>query len=99
MFLGGSFPRGNYVGNKSSERPFSSAAISRGILSGGSYFWGDCPGAIIQRAIVWGPNFLGGNCPGGNFPLGQFSKHPEKITIQLPINHSIIKLPVLLNHY
>ena len=40
MFLGFSFPRGNYAGNKSSERQFSSAAISRGILSGGNFPWG-----------------------------------------------------------
>ena len=60
MFLGGSFSRANYVGNKSPERQFSSAAISRRILSGGNYLWGNYPGAIIQGAI-----FLGGNCPGG----------------------------------
>ena len=54
MFLGGSFSRANYVGNKSPERQFSSAAISRRILPGGNYLWGNYPGAIIQGAISSG---------------------------------------------
>ena len=75
MFFGSSFPRGNYVGNKSSERQFSSATIFRGILSGGSYLWGNCPGTVIQGrgTIVRGAIFLGGNCPGDSFPRGQLS--------------------------
>ena len=55
--LGVSFPRGNYVGNKSSERQFSSVAISRVILSGGNYLRDNCPGAIIQGGILLGGNF------------------------------------------
>ena len=39
-------PRGNYVGDKSSERQFSSEAVSRGILSEGNYLWCNFPGAI-----------------------------------------------------
>ena len=48
VFLGAICPRGNYVGNKSSERQFFSGAISRAILSGGNYLWGNYLGAIIQ---------------------------------------------------
>ena len=55
--LGANFPRGNYVGNKSSERQFSSVAISRVILSGGNYLRDNCPGAIIQGGILLGGNF------------------------------------------
>ena len=76
MFLGQSFPRGNDVGGKSSER--HSGAISRGKLSGGNYLRdnfreqssrgqlseGNClGGAIVQCPILWGAIFLGGNCP------------------------------------
>ena len=62
VFLSAICPRANYVGNKSSKRPFSSRAISRGILSGDSYLWGKCPGAIIQGAIAQEASFLRGNC-------------------------------------
>ena len=58
---GGSFSRGNYVGDKSSER--HSGAISRGILSGANYLWDNFPGAILQGAIIRGAIILGGNCP------------------------------------
>ena len=68
MFLCGSFPQGNYVGNKLSERKFSSAAISSGMLSGDNYLWGICPGAIIEAAIVRGAIFLEGNSLGGIYP-------------------------------
>ena len=51
---GDSFPRGNYVDNKSSEKQFSLGEISRGILSGGNYLWGNFPGAIIRGAIIQG---------------------------------------------
>ena len=61
MFLGESFPLGNYVGDNSSER--HSEAISRGILSGGNYLWDNFQGAIIQGTIP----------QGGNFPRGQLS--------------------------
>ena len=49
IFLGRSFPwghffpRGNYVDDKSSDRQFSSGAISRGISSGSNYLWRNCP--------------------------------------------------------
>ena len=69
---GGSFPRGTYVDNKSSEKQFSLGEISRGILSGSNYPRGNYPGGnfwgtIFQEAIVWGAIiweavFLGGNC-------------------------------------
>ena len=90
VFLGAICPRGNYVGDKSFEREFSLGAISRGILSGGNYLWGNCPVAIIQGqlstgqfssgAIILGGNCAGGNCPrgnylGDNFPRGQLSGH------------------------
>ena len=70
MFLRGSFPRGNCLGNKSSERQFSSGAFFRWILSGGNYVWGNFPGAIIQDP---GDNYPGGNFPCGQFPGGQLS--------------------------
>ena len=63
VFLGAICPRGNYIGDKSSEKQFFSGVISRGI--GGQ-------GAIIFRVIVckqWSRE----NYPGGNFPRGQFS--------------------------
>ena len=78
MFLGGSFPWGNYVGDKPFKR--HSGAISRGILRGAIIF-----GIIFREqsskrqfslgAIVWGVIFLwgnrlGGNNPGGNHPGG-----------------------------
>ena len=65
MFLGESFPQGNYVGDKSSER--HSGAISWGKLSGGNYLRDNFPGAIIQGAIIWG------QLSGGQFSLGQLS--------------------------
>ena len=74
MFLGESFPLGNYVGDNSSER--HSEAISRGILSGGNYLWDNFQGAIIQGTIPRGGQFssraiiLGGNCPWSNYPVG-----------------------------
>ena len=68
MFLGESFPRGNYVGSKSFKRHLG--AISRRILSGGNYLWkfsrsntpgGNYPGGqYSSQAII-----LGGNYPGG----------------------------------
>ena len=56
---GSSFPRGNYAGDKSSERQFSSGEIFRGILSGGNYLWGNClksitRGQFSSGTIVWG---------------------------------------------
>ena len=71
MFLGGSFPRGNYLGDKSSKRHLG--AISRGILSGANYLWDNFPGTIIQGLIIRRAIFLVGNCPGRNFPRGQLS--------------------------
>ena len=65
MFLRGSFPRGNYVGDKSSE--MHSGAVSWGILPG-VYPWENFPGAIIQGAVIRGAIFFGDNCPGGNCP-------------------------------
>ena len=47
QILGAICPRGNYVGDKLSERHFSYREISRGILLKGNYFWGNFPGAII----------------------------------------------------
>ena len=75
VFLGAICPRGNYVENKSSERQFSSGAISREILSGGNYLpgsnhpggnyqGGNIPlGQLSSEAIIQGPIFLGDNCP------------------------------------
>ena len=60
VFLG-TISRSNYVGGKSSERQFSSGAISRVILSGGNYLWGNFLGAIIIRETI----FLGGDYPRG----------------------------------
>ena len=60
MFLRGSFSRGNYVGDKSSE--MHSGAVSWGILPG-VYPWDNFPGAIIQGAVIRGAIFLEGNCP------------------------------------
>ena len=71
MFLGDSFHPGNYVSDKSSKRQFSSWAISREILSRGSYHWGNYPGAVNQGAIIWGAIILGGNYPGGQFCSGE----------------------------
>ena len=65
--FGTTCPRGNYVGDKSSERQFSSEEISSGILSGDNYLWGNCPGAIIRGQSS------SGQLSGGNFPLGQLS--------------------------
>ena len=78
VFLRAICPRGNYVGNKSSERQSSSGAISRGILSGGNYFWSSCPGVIIQGQssrgqLSWGQYSSGAIVQGGNFPRGQLS--------------------------
>ena len=60
VFLG-TISRSNYVGDKSFERQFSSGAISRVILSGGNYLWGNFLGAIIIRETI----FLGGDYPRG----------------------------------
>ena len=49
-YLGVICPRGNYEGDKSFERQFSSDAISRGILSRGHYLLGNCPETIIWVA-------------------------------------------------
>ena len=72
VFLEANFPLGNYVDDKSSERQFSSGAISRGILSGGNYLWINCPGAIIRVQSSRG-NYLEGNIPRGQLPGVQFS--------------------------
>ena len=45
---GGRFPRGKHVGDKSSERQFSSGEISTRILPWCSYLWGNFPETIIQ---------------------------------------------------
>ena len=72
MFLGESFPLGNYVGDNSSER--HSEAISRGILSGGNYLWDNFQGAIIQGTIPrGGAIFLEGNYPRGQLSVEQLS--------------------------
>ena len=77
VFLGVICPSGNYVGDKSSGRQFSLGTTSRGILSECSYFWSNCPGAILRghssRAIIWRATVLGGNCQGWNFLRGQLS--------------------------
>ena len=75
---GGSFPRGNYVGDKSSEKQFSSEAICRGILSRGNYLWGNFLRAIIQGVIIRrqfssGAIFLVGSYSQGQFSVGQLS--------------------------
>ena len=69
---GGSFPWGNYVGDKSSER--HSGAIYRGIMSGGNYLWDNFPEAIIQRAIIRGAFFLGRKFPRRQLSGGQLEK-------------------------
>ena len=82
VFVGAICPRGNYVDEKSSERQFSSEAISRGILSGGNYLWTNCLGAIIRGlssrdqlsggggAIILGSNFPHGAIFRGVNPMG-----------------------------
>ena len=75
---GGSFPLGNYVGDKSYKRQFSLRAISRGILSRGNYLWGNFPEAIIQGEIIrWanvrGVIFLRGNCPDTTIYISKLS--------------------------
>ena len=77
VFLGVICPSGNYVGDKSSGRQFSLGTTSRGILSECSYFWSNCPGAILRGQSSRG-NYLEGNCPRGqlsgwNFLRGQLS--------------------------
>ena len=72
----GSVPPRSYVGDKSSERQFSSGAISRIIFV--NYLLSNCPEAIIQGGNYPEVVFHGGNCPGatiwgGNFPWGQLS--------------------------
>ena len=71
-FPGGSFLeiiclRDNYVSEKSSERQFSSGAISRGILSRINYLWGNFLGAIIREQSSRE------ELSGGNFPRGLLS--------------------------
>ena len=73
MFLGESFPRGNDVGGKSSER--HSGAISRGKLSGGNYLRDNFPGAIIQGAIIW-RQLSGGQLSGGESSGGAIVRGP-----------------------
>ena len=75
-FPGGSLfgticPRGNYVGDKSSERQFSSGAISRRILSVGNFLLGNFLEAIIRGRSPGGQFsseaiIQGGRCPGRN---------------------------------
>ena len=62
MFLGESFPRGNDVGGKSSER--HSGAISRGKLSGGNYLRDNFREQSSRGQLSEG-NCLGGNHLGG----------------------------------
>ena len=86
MLLVESLPRGNYLGDKSSER--LSGAISRGVLSGCNLSLDNFPGAIIQGvavrgqfisgaivrgAIVQGPIFRGDNYPRDQLFGGQLS--------------------------
>ena len=73
---GGSFPRGNYVGDKSSERQFFSGAISRGILSGGNYLWGNCLEGIVRRQFCRG-NYTRGQSSGGQFSSGAIIQAPN----------------------
>ena len=73
MFLGESFPQGNYVGDKSSER--HSGAISWGKLSGGNYLRDNFPGAIIQGAIIW-RQLSGGQLSGGESSGGAIVRGP-----------------------
>ena len=108
-FLGAICPRGNYVGDKSSESQFSSGAISRGIMSGGNYLWGNCLGAIIQGqlssvaivrgAIVWGEIFLGGNCPRGQLSGGQLSggQFSSRAIVRTP--DSLYKIQTTFQNY
>ena len=76
--LGAICPRGNYVGDKSSERQFTWGAIFRGILSGGNYLWSNCPGAIIQGQsfrgqLSWALYSSGAIIRGTSFLWGQLS--------------------------
>ena len=64
IFLRTICPRHNYVGHKSSEKHFSFGKVSRGILSGGKYLWGNCSGAIIREQS------FRGKLSGGQFSLG-----------------------------
>ena len=81
VFLGANCSRANYVGNKSSERQFSSREVSRGILSGGNYRQVNCLGAIIQGAIVRGAIIRGLILLGWNRPDTEFKiKYSEHIS-------------------
>ena len=91
LHTGGSFPRRNYAGDKSSERPFSSGTIFRGILSGGNYLWVNFPGAIIH-----GGNFLRGTIIQGQLSGGQFSRHPFFSTKEV-FEHLIMKKDPFIN--
>ena len=97
LFLESISTRGNYVGDQSSKKQFSSGAISMGILSRGNYRWGNCPGAIIfgqssRGQFSEGEIFLRGNCPGESFPQGYFSggNNPGGAIIQSAIFRGVI---------
>ena len=97
MFLGESFPRGNDVGGKSSER--HSGAISQGKLSGGNYlrdnFREQSSRGQLSEGNCLGGNHLGGaivQCPilwgeiflGGNCPdTGPDNESSKRILFKL----------------
>ena len=93
MLLEGSFPRGNSVGNKSSERQSSSVVISRRILPGGNYLWGNCPVAIIQGSIIRGAIFLGRYWLGGNYPGDNFNR--EQLSSGVIVGGEIIQVAIV----
>ena len=74
VFHGAICQRGDYVDDKSSEMQFSSEPITKGILSGGNYFLGNCPGVIIQGVIIQGAIFLEGNYTRLQLSRGQLSR-------------------------
>ena len=90
VFLGANSPRGNYAGDKSSERQFSLGAIVQGEIVSGQYSSrmsseGQLSGVGQFSSGGYCPggnnpgrgggNHPGGNCPGGNFPREQLSGH------------------------
>ena len=76
MFLGESFPRGNDVGGKSSER--HSGAISRGKLSGGNYLRDNFREQSSRGQLSEG------NCLGGKGPdTGPDNESSKRILFKL----------------
>ena len=92
--------------DKSSEKQFSLAAISSGILSRGNYLWVNCPEAIIQgqssseQFSGGGDNLprgllCGGQSSGGQFSSGAIVWTPPGLCVRL----DEILLSMLINEH